>query len=111
MTRPRSRPLTSTDLTDDVVRSTFVELNDRYRDAQYLCRAYLQFGPETMSAYDLARLCLCVEKARGTGEARGGSRGTAEHRKTTQHRKTTERRSTGREQRVPGPDRRRRPAE
>lgn len=50
-------------LTEDVVRGALVR-NHSNRIVEYLCRTYLQFGPEAMSAHDLQRLCDVINKPR-----------------------------------------------
>lgn len=51
-----SAAVTSEALTEDLVRHALVKLRSN-RPIAYLCRAYLQFGPEAMSAADLDKLC------------------------------------------------------
>lgn len=48
-------------LTDDLVRGV-LKRNRSWRDVEYLCRAYLQFGPEAMDAADRQRLCDAINK-------------------------------------------------
>lgn len=48
-------------LTEQIVRET-LSRNRGYRDAEYLCRAYLQFGSDAMSPNDLRRLCSVINK-------------------------------------------------
>jgi hypothetical protein len=52
------------DLTAAIVRAAFPRLK-RYRDASYLCRAYLQFGPEAMADEHLEQLCQCIDRVNG----------------------------------------------
>ncbi len=48
-------------LTEDLVRGV-LKRNRSRRDVEYLCRAYLQFGPDAMDATQLQRLCDAINK-------------------------------------------------
>lgn len=50
-------------LTDAAVQTVLKRTRDR--KVQYLCRAYLQFGPEAMSAADLSKLTAIVNARTG----------------------------------------------
>lgn len=53
--------ITPATLTEQIVREALARARS-YRDLHYLCRAYLQFGPEAMDAVDLQRLCDAINK-------------------------------------------------
>lgn len=58
-----ANPIGPADLNEMVVAEFLSQLRS-YRDASYLCRAYLQFGPESMSVVDIRNLCAAINKAR-----------------------------------------------
>lgn len=52
-------------MTADTLTATTVEAllkRSRSRTVQYLCRAYLQYGPENMDAESLGKLRKAIEK-------------------------------------------------
>lgn len=51
-----------TALTDEVVRAVLKRA--RGRKVQYLCRAYLQFGPEAMDTADLEALTAAAVRSK-----------------------------------------------
>ncbi len=57
----RAGAVTPDRLTEQLVRSVYDRAR-RSRDAEYLCRAYLQFGSEAMATEDLQRLCDVINK-------------------------------------------------
>ncbi len=59
-----SDPVTAATLTNDLVAGV-LSRNRSNRTVEYLCRAYLQFGPESMSSADLQRLCDAINKLNG----------------------------------------------
>lgn len=54
-------PVTPTTLTEQIVRYV-LQRNSRYRDVEYLCRAYLQFGSTAMPPDKLQLLCAVINK-------------------------------------------------
>lgn len=59
------RPVTAEELTDEMVRDALSRLRGN-RQLEYLCRAWLQFGKESMSADDVTKLAAAIN-ARGGG--------------------------------------------
>lgn len=57
----RAAAVTPDTLTEQIVRAV-LRSNRRYRDVEYLCRAYLQFGAEAMAPEDLKNLCDAINK-------------------------------------------------
>lgn len=58
---PQGSNATPATLTDAWVRD-ILQRNRRYRDLEYLCRAYLQFGRESLTNEQLLRLCEAINK-------------------------------------------------
>ncbi len=57
----KATAVTPDTLTEQIV-SNVLRSNRRYRDVEYLCRAYLQFGAEAMSPKDVQNLCAAINK-------------------------------------------------